>query len=81
MLNSDLLALPEREQQAWIHGAVTTIIAIRSTEQSVQATCFNRWYFEGTEGAEMIPQFLARYKDSSPSATILAVAKKVCPKG
>lgn len=79
VLNSDLLALPERERQAWIHGAVAQMATVLASKDAVTTRCVMDWYFNVGNAAETIPQVMRRFPDAPASATILSLARRVCP--
>lgn len=79
MLNSDLLKLPAREQQAWIHGAVAQMATVIAGKDSATSKCVMDWYFEVGNGARTIPQVAAQFPDAPAAATVLTLARRVCP--
>lgn len=79
VLNSDLLALPEREREAWTHGAVAQMAQTLAESNPEGGRCVLYWYFEEGNGAEIIPLALARYPDARPTSTIWALVKRACP--
>ncbi len=79
VLNSDLLALPEREREAWLHGAVSQMVTVLSKDKPESARCVEDWYFKVGDGADNLPVAMKRYSDLPASATILALARQFCP--
>jgi len=78
-LNKHLLELPERERQAWIHGAMAQMAQVISGKDAVTARCVMDWYFEVGNGAEIIPQAMKKYPDAPTTATIQTLARRFCP--
>ena len=79
VLNSDILALPDRERQAFIHGAMVQMVSGLAATNPEAGKCVTEWYFEIGDGAETMPVWLKRYPDMSPAVTFIAVAKQYCP--
>ena len=78
-LNEDLMDLPQREQQAWLHGAMTSMAQVLASKDPETGKCIMEWYFEVGDGAQSIPMWIARYPEKPVSSTIVAVASKACP--
>jgi len=79
VLNSDLLALPEREREAWVHGAVAQMATVIAGKDPVTSRCIMDWYFNVGNGAETIPIAMERFRDAPATATVLSLARRVCP--
>jgi len=80
MLNSDLLSLPERERQAWVHGAMAQLVTVLSATEPEQSACATSWYFGAGDGAELLPKAVDQYPDLAAAPTIWAVVQRACPK-
>lgn len=74
---SDIVALPEREREAWIHGAISLTAHAFSEHNSDEATCVIGWYFGGN-GAVVIEALLTRYSDQNASSVVIAAAHNAC---
>lgn len=79
VLNSDLLALPDRERQAWIHGAMSQMVHALADQDSPLGQCALDWYFDAGNGVETIEAAIRRYPDQPPTGTILALLNRICP--
>ena len=78
-LSKDLLELPQREQQAWLHGAMSQMVQTITVFDESTAKCIQDWYFEIGNGPEYIAKAITRYKDYPVSAVLIAAAEKACP--
>lgn len=76
--NKDVLALPEREQQAWLHGAVTQMIVIYAEFDQEKSGCLTDWAFLQGNGLEVLLQYMERYPEEPAFSVIYAVANRVC---
>ena len=79
VLNKDILALPERERQAFIHGAMVQMVAIYSHTKKGAGKCITEWYFEVGNGVEAIQLVLEKYPDYPTVTAIHALSKRACP--
>lgn len=77
LLAEDILALPDSEQQAWVHGAVSMMFQTISDVDA--AKCVLSWYFDGSSAHENVMFALNRYSDSPATAIVFAVAAVSCP--
>lgn len=77
LMASDILALPEREQQAWIHGAVTLTAQSLFETNKDKALCVLDWYFEG-DGAEVLYKLLQSHSDRAPTSIVFAATNSIC---
>jgi len=79
VLNKDILALPERERQAFIHGAMVQMVQLHSTNGRTGGKCITSWYFENSNGAEAIQLAFKTYPDYPAMTIIAALAGRACP--
>lgn len=77
-LNSDLLALPDRERDAWLHGAVVLMVQTSASQSGNAARCVMDWYFELPETQGVILTTMGRFPDSQASATLFGLADRSC---
>ena len=78
LISSDVLALPEKERQAWVHGAVALATQVTSSYNLEQAQCMVDWYFHRGRGKESVLLALQTYPDSPASSVVIAVMRNVC---
>ncbi len=78
VLNSDLLALPERERESWVHGALSLTAHVLAEKDAVLGRCYLDWYFKEGNGSDLIAKSMSRYPDAPATATIIALAQRVC---
>ena len=76
--NRDISALPEREQAAWVHGAMSQMVQVYADVNPEGAKCLSAWAFDRGNGVEVVTKYIAALPDELASVTILAVAKKAC---
>lgn len=76
--NADILALPESEQQAWIHGAVTMTAQSVASLDKGSARCVTEWYFDHPQTHIRITETMKKYPQSRVSATVYGLAKIAC---
>ena len=79
VLNSDILALPEREREAWIHGAVAQMVTVLAGKDNVTSRCVSDWYFKVGSGSETVEPVMHRFPDAPATATLLSLARRACP--
>ena len=79
VLNRDVLALPERERQAFIHGAMVQMIQLHSTDTHTGGRCLTGWYFEEGDGRDAVQLVMETYPDYPTVTALYAMAKRVCP--
>ncbi|MEL6692377.1 MAG: hypothetical protein AAFQ12_05005 [Pseudomonadota bacterium] len=79
LLNRDLAALPMKQQQAWIHGAVTQAVTVLSGTAPEMSACIAEWYFGAGTGKETLVAGVRRYPDLPTGAMVWAVAQRACP--
>lgn len=77
LLASDILKLPIREQQAWIHGAVSMTAQTMAKYDDSKTGCVMGWYFEGN-GAEVILGAFRTYSDRHATSIVIAAANNAC---
>ena len=76
---SDILALPELERQAWIHGAVSLTAQSWFEVNSDRALCVIDWYFGNDgDGAEVITALLSDYPDAPATSVLIAASRSAC---
>ena len=78
LLNSDLLALPDRERQAWVHGAVTMMVQTMAISDRDIAGCLTKWFTEGGDGQRRVYEVMELRPDGHATGTIYAVGKFGC---
>lgn len=81
LINRDLASLPPKEQQAWIHGAMSQSVTVLSASNPKLSACLSEWYFGSGTGKETLNAGIDRYPDMPTSAMIWAVAQRACPAG
>ncbi len=79
LLASDILALPETERKAWIHGAVSIGIQATMYSDETAGLCMLDWYFYRGNGPAYIPEALRQYNEASASAVVIASLRSACP--
>ena len=79
VLNKDILALPEAERTAWIHGAISGAATALSGRKAEQTPCFMAVYQDGGTGLQSLHMAMEKYPEMPASAAILAVADVSCP--
>lgn len=79
LLNKDILALPERERAAWIHGAMSQMVQVYARVDMDIAQCLSAWAFDRGDGLEAVSNYIGAFPDQLGSVTILAVSRKACP--
>ena len=77
---SDIMALPDTERQAWIHGAVSLGIQATMYSDETAGRCMLDWYFYRGNGKEVVPLALTSYPDIPASAVVIAAMRNVCIK-
>lgn len=79
VLNKDIMALPKRERQAFIHGAMVQMVAIYSHTKKGAGKCITEWYFEVGNGVEAVQLVMEKYPDYPAVTAIHALSKRACP--
>lgn len=79
VLNKDILALPQAERSAWVHGAVTQMSVVYASVNPDISGCLVSWSFKDGDGLTELIEFMKAYPDDPASAVIFAVAKRACP--
>lgn len=74
---SDIMALPDAERQAWIHGAVSMTAQMMSGDDAGKAGCISGWYFSGN-GSEVLDIAMEKYSEHPATSIVYAAAKNVC---
>ena len=74
---SDILALPEREREAWIHGAVSLMAQTAARYDQDFSGCILGWYFE-SNGSQIIELALESYRDRHATSLVVAAASSAC---
>lgn len=78
LLNSDLLALPDRERQAWVHGAVTMMAQTVSMKDRGVAGCLGNWFTGESVGQIRLTEVMKEYPEQPATSTVYAVARLGC---
>ena len=78
LLAKEVMALPERERLAWIHGAVSLMAQTTAATDPVKARCFMDWYFAPKGAPETVQISFERWPDSRAASVVVAVASTVC---
>lgn len=76
----DIMALPEKERLAWIHGAVSAsiqVIGLNEMSKS-KAQCGLDWYFGGGQGKQVVPLALNKYPDTAAVTVVAALINNEC---
>ena len=76
---SDIMALPDAERQAWVHGAVSLGIQATMYSDETAGLCMLDWYFYRGNGPTYIPEALRQYNEASASAVVIASLRSACP--
>ena len=78
-MNKDILALPENEQMAWLHGVISGMsVAYVKVDEDVSA-CLRNWAFETGNGLKVLPGYMELYPNEPAYSVVYAVAKQACP--
>ena len=75
---SDIMALPEAERLAWIHGAIVMTAQTLAPSEPDRGSCILNWYFEGT-GPETIESMMGTHSDRYATSVVVALTNAVCP--
>lgn len=75
---ADILALPETERDAWIHGAITLMIQTAAVRQVGTSQCLLAWYWDTQDAHSLILEFLKRQPDTRAAAIIFGIADHAC---
>lgn len=78
LLASDILALPEREQQAWVHAAVSMAIQVSFVERPARAQCMTDWYFYRGQGKTTVRRYLEGNKTERAVSVVYATLTSAC---
>lgn len=78
LLNSDLLDLPEKERQAWVHGAATMAAQMVATERPELAGCILNWFTGEGNGQERLSEIMSLFPEKHATSTVFAVGKMAC---
>ncbi|RFB06217.1 hypothetical protein [Parvularcula marina] len=78
LLNSDLLALPDRERQAWVHGAVTMMAQTVAKDQPELSGCLSDWFTGDHNGQQRVKEVMELHPSTQATATVYAVARFGC---
>lgn len=77
VLNKDIMELPERERQAWIHGAISGAASALIGQDIEQGHCMAAYYYE-RDGLDVLKIVMAENPDYPAITAIIAVANQVC---
>ena len=77
--NADILALSEREQRLWFHGAIAQMTHTLASKDENTARCLLDRFFEEKDQFPLFVKAMKRYPDVAPTAIVLAVARQICP--
>ena len=78
LLNSELLALPAQERQAWIYGVLIGMSVVSVQIEPATSRCLTDWAFDVGNGLEVISGYVAEYPGEPAYAVIYAVAQQAC---
>lgn len=78
LLNKDILALPEAERTAWIHGAASALLHSYAQFGSRQTGCIKTYLFEGGEGLKEIVAFMKARPDMQSTSSIIGAINSAC---
>ena len=78
LTNADVLALPDRERDAWIHGAVVMMAQSSATLNIEKAQCIMDWYFGAPHTHGVIVETMKDFSESRAGATIFGMANTSC---
>ena len=78
VLGRDIMALPELERTAWVHGAIAGAATALSVQGSDATPCMMALY-EQSDGYEVLMISMERNPNMPASAAVLAVANQACP--
>lgn len=77
--NTDLLSWDARDRGNWVLGAILTTAQVVNLQDASKATCIQDWYLGApSEARATIFSAMERYRDWSPSATIIALMQREC---
>lgn len=78
LTGADILALADRERDAWIHGAVVLMIQTAAVREVGTSRCLLAWYWEDEGAHELILQFFEQQPDTRAAAILFGVADHAC---
>ena len=78
VLSRDILALPVKERQAWLHAIVTGLAVGYVKVAPKTSRCLTDWAFEKGNGLELTSRYLKKYPDEPAYSVVFAVAKQAC---
>ncbi|MEM0928046.1 MAG: hypothetical protein AAGI89_02020 [Pseudomonadota bacterium] len=78
LTGADVLALPDRERDAFIHGGVTMMIQTAAVRQVGTSQCLLAWYWDTPDAHTSILEFLERQPDTRAAAIIFGIADHAC---
>ena len=79
ILNRDVLALPEVERRAFVHGAMAQMAVFFSTDGRSGGRCVKEWFFTVGDGEKAAALIMEKYPDYPTVTALTALARKACP--
>lgn len=77
ILNRDVLALPERERQAWVNGAINGAFMTLHGHEPNLAQCMLAYYREA-DGHDVLDYVMGQRPEYPAASAVVAVANQVC---
>lgn len=78
LLNADLLALPDRERQAWVHGASAQMVQVVAAYDPETARCVSDFFVSFGDGQEQFEEVALSYPEKRATVTMMAVSATAC---
>ena len=77
--NSEILALPEREQRLWVNALVQGIATGIATFDDEAGACISRWFLgDEAQAFANIQSNMGRFPDHHPSVIVMALVRREC---
>lgn len=76
---SEVLALPDIERMAWVHGAVTMFAQAVAAHDPETSGCISGWYSSKSVGQQRIFEAMTLYPDVPATSVVYAVSRHGCP--
>jgi hypothetical protein len=77
-INSDLLALTDREQRIWVSGAIEGLANAVLLTNVTAGRCILTWYADGSTRFTAIQESARLYPERQPVTIIVALSNRTC---
>ena len=77
--NAQLMALPEQERLAWIHGAATMAAQMAASKKPEIAGCLTGAFTDDGNASDTFDEAAKKYPDMLATVTLFAVGRLACP--